>query len=81
MAATIIQTTPETPETTEKPRGFSGVCCLRCGEENIRLYVADVTAFQCTDCEAEFTPADIEATLAAWSKLIAWVRTAPVIEE
>jgi hypothetical protein len=79
MAATILQTTPKTAEPL---RGFAGINCLCCGgESSIRLFVSDVTTFQCHDCEAELTTDEVETTLAAWSKLVAWVRTAPVIEE
>lgn len=62
-------------------RGFP-VHCLECGEtECVRVYLDDVTGmFQCNNCDAEYTPADVRERLAGWEAVLAWVETAPVNE-
>ncbi len=64
-------------------RGFAGVCCLACGQEDIRIDVANVTTFVCqnSDCEAEWTPAEIAERLAGWAPLLAWCDQAPMLAE
>jgi len=58
------------------------VRCLHCAEEEtVRVDVHDVLTFHCGSCDAEFTADDVRAELARWGKLLAWLDSAPSIED
>jgi hypothetical protein len=66
----------------DAPRGWQSLCCPRCGEETQICMpdLADLSRFECVDCGAEFTAGDVEAIIAAWTPVLAWLRQAPVKE-
>ena len=63
---------------TETTRGLQ-LPCPKCGEPdaNVMLSLADVSSFHCVECDEDFDRADVEAFIARWSKLLAWVDTFP----
>lgn len=77
-----MTTATQTPKCTKpQKRGFPGLCCLNCGEEDsIRINAADMLAV-CPECDAEFTADDIREKMAAWARLADWLDSAPVVEE
>ena len=79
---TATQTNGKPTCTQPQKRGFK-VCCLACGEQGgVRIYLDDMAGlFQCNECEAEFTPEEIRERIAGWEAVLAWVESAPAIEE
>jgi hypothetical protein len=75
-------TTPTAPQV--KPltgRGFPGLRCISCGETDcVALCLADVTAFTCTSCDAEFSADEVHEHLMAWHRVMAWIGQAPEVE-
>jgi hypothetical protein len=66
---------------TATTRGFA-VKCIHCAEEStVRLDVHDVHTFHCGSCDNEFTADDVRAEMARWTKLLAWLDSAPAIDE
>jgi transposase-like protein len=66
---------------TATTRGFA-VRCLHCGQaECVRIDAHDLHNFTCTSCDAEFTVDDVRAEMARWAKLLAWLNTAPAVED
>lgn len=60
-------------------KGFK-VRCPYCGvEDTLSVRLDDVHAMTCSDCSSDVTPEDIRETIEAWSKLLAWLDTAPPI--
>lgn len=64
------------------------LCCPKCGDQEAGISVqlhslgdAATDAFFCGSCEETFGTDDIEAFIAKWSKVVAWVKTAPQFEE
>jgi hypothetical protein len=78
------QTSPSlTINTTEpKPRGFPGLCCLKCGEaDGCQFDLLDCDRVYCVHCEAELSLRDdIAPLLAAWQRVLDWAALAPVAE-
>jgi hypothetical protein len=65
---------------TKKKTGFKAPC-IKCGEEaTVRLDLSDLDSFVCCSCDAEFTTADVRATLAEWQRVLSWIEAAPVAE-
>jgi hypothetical protein len=63
-------------------RGFPDLKCILCGESGgVRLCLEDLDVFQCSNCDGEFTAADVEAHVHLWSDVLLWVAQAPVINE
>lgn len=61
-------------------RGFQDACCLRCGEEGgVYVRLGEVTRFACSECDSEWTAQDVRAAVEAWSRVLVWVASAPVI--
>ena len=78
--ATATVTTP-TLACTPATRGFPGLRCPFCGQEdNITLNLADVKTFTCGECDEEFTGDDVLEILERWQKVLAWVDLAPATE-
>lgn len=67
-------------------RGFR-LPCPACGETRITLALDDITddghaePLKCFDCDHEFTIARVRAMVAAWSACLAWLDTAPVLND
>jgi uncharacterized protein (DUF983 family) len=62
-------------------KGFT-TRCPECGvEDTLRIDVADVHSLSCSSCDAELTAADLRHIIAGWTKLLAWLDTAPVVGE
>lgn len=58
-------------------KGFS-VPCLQCGEEGtVSVQVHDMEEFHCSNCDADYTAADVRATVGAWQRLLDFVESAP----
>jgi hypothetical protein len=59
------------------------LACPECGDSDsgLVLVLSDLPTCRCEGCGAEFTPADaaekLEAELARWRKLSAWIKAAP----
>lgn len=66
-------------ETTAKIRGVQ-LPCPCCGEEQaaIMLSLADMESCRCEECSTDFTLTDVKDLIAKWTKVIAWVESAPV---
>ena len=70
--------TPATDTPTEATTGLQLPCpCCGQAEANIALELHDMQSFTCRECDAEFTRADIEALIARWQPVLAWIDTAP----
>jgi hypothetical protein len=72
------------PTADDRPRGWPGLRCPECGEENsCRLQLHDMGVY-CVECDENFTAADAAAKLREaadkWASIAAWVRKAAVIE-
>lgn len=80
MATLLVH--PPSAAPTEAPitRGFA-VPCLHCGEAGyVRVSLDDVSQFSCGNCDADYTADDVRSTLATWTKLLAWLDSAPPVE-
>jgi len=67
--------------TQQTKRGFPRARCLWCSEDDsVVMNLADVTAFRCQECEAEWTVEDVAQIVSDWQRVLAWVDQAPVIE-
>ena len=53
--------------------------CLKCGatEGQLTLDVRDGDTLRCDQCNDEFTLADVEQTLAAWTAALPWLKSHP----
>lgn len=74
-----LPTAPATPST-----GCT-LPCPRCGEANacVSLWLADTlaeNAFTCSECNAEFGRADIEAIIKHWPAILRWLDAIPAAE-
>ena len=70
--------TKATEPDAEPVRRSFNVPCIKCGESGtLRLDVEDVAGFHCSQCDNDFTAADVEGLIAKWQPLLAWVRTCP----
>jgi hypothetical protein len=62
-------------------RGWLALVCPRCVEEaTITVGLDDLCHFTCASCGDDFSLADVEAIIAAWTPVLAWLRQAPVKE-
>lgn len=65
-------------------RGFPGLPCLYCGESDcVNVDLSEVTgndAFRCSQCDMDFSVADVRARIDAWDHVISWITLAPVID-
>lgn len=59
--------------------------CIKCGEIGCLTLnlngLDDSAAFQCSECEAEFSIEDVQNAVAAWQKALTWIEAAPVAAE
>jgi hypothetical protein len=59
--------------------------CPCCGVQEasieVKLYDLDGDAFRCCECSAEFSVACVRDLIRRWTKLLAWVETAPAFGE
>jgi transcription elongation factor Elf1 len=73
------------PEAAVKPRGFGNLPCIHCGEEAVvSIDLNDFTgeeALRCNECEATYSLESVKGVMAKWAPVLAWLETAPVIEE
>ena len=69
-------------QTTATQRGFAAVC-FRCGDADavVRVNLADTSEFKCDGCDSEFSAGDVREHLASWQAVLAWISTAPVVED
>ncbi len=66
---------------TATTKGFA-VKCILCGEEgNVHVDLHDVASFHCNECDGDFTLDDVKAVLSRWQTCIAWLESAPALEE
>lgn len=73
-------------DTTPAPkRGFPSLPCVQCSETGgVSLALDDVTgseAFHCGECDSTFGPTEVREFISRWSAVLAWIDTAPVIED
>jgi hypothetical protein len=59
-------------------RGFP-VNCLRCGQAGVQVSANDTSRFHCSECDEDFTTADVEHHLNAWRALLGWCAIAPAL--
>ncbi len=59
---------------------FPSLKCFHCPESDcITLDLSDLPTFRCRECEAEFSIEDVQAHLAQWQAVVAWIgQEAPV---
>ena len=69
-------TTIKIATSTSIRRGFS-VNCLRCGQAGVQVSATDTFRFHCSECDEDFTIADVQHHLAQWNALLAWCAQAP----
>lgn len=66
-------------------RGFGPLRCLECGVAGtVSMDLDDMTAdeaFQCRECEGVFGVADVVAMMEQWRRVLAFIDTAPALEE
>jgi transposase-like protein len=61
--------------------GWGPLPCPRCTEVGtIAVDLDDLARFYCNACEEDFTRDDLEALIAAWTPVLAWLGQAPVKE-
>jgi uncharacterized protein (DUF983 family) len=61
-----------------KGRGFA-VLCPHCGSEDaISVRAEDVSLF-CRECGEDVTPAQVRHQVGEWTRLLAWVESAPEV--
>ena len=68
--------------TTTTDRGIL-LPCPMCGEAqaSVSLNLADGETFTCHECENDFTREDLQARIASWTRLLAWVDAMPTPAE
>lgn len=76
--------TCEAPATAK--RGFGPLTCPCCGveTESIRIDLSDMTAdeaLHCHECGATFSLDTIRGVIASWSRVLAWLDSAPILPE
>lgn len=65
---------------TQASRGFPDLTCLNCGEHEVFVYAGSLSYFHCGSCDVEYHRSEVERTLGAWQKFLAWIDQAPVLE-
>jgi hypothetical protein len=60
-----------------KARGFPGLRCLLCGEEDTLRLDLENLSLSCGANDCEIEPAEVRSLIALWQKLLAWLETAP----
>lgn len=74
-------TTNETASAADQgtgARGFGYLPCPRClATGMVRLDLSDLDTCACTECDEEFTLADVRGLIAAWAPVLAWIDSAP----
>lgn len=64
-------------DATPARKGFP-IRCLHCGEWNTtRIDADDLCKFACTACDNETTAEEARALVDGWSRMLAWIETAP----
>lgn len=65
--------------TKAKATGFGKLCCPECGDQNadVSLHLGDMDHFHCHECGEDFTRQQVEAIIARWEKVFAWLDAAP----
>jgi transcription initiation factor IIE alpha subunit len=75
---------PDTRATDAEPtadRSWGSLPCPRCcTEASITLALDNLCEFTCGECDEAFSLRDVEAIIAAWTPVLAWLRQAPVKE-
>jgi uncharacterized protein (DUF983 family) len=72
----------EAMATMKTVRGFKNIICPRCMEEGgITMDAADVHAFHCRECDEDIEADAVRDLIAGWTKLLAWLDTAPERED
>jgi transposase-like protein len=63
-------------------RGFPGIYCPVCEatEDELTVELAETSHFHCSACGEIFTVEDV-ADLPEWAAVVAWIQSAPPIEE
>jgi hypothetical protein len=78
MATATLPTVSAAPAAT---RGFPGLKCPLCAEEDtVNVTLADVAIFHCTSCDEDIDAADARAWAERWLRVLEWTAQAPVIE-
>lgn len=68
-------------QTPPASKGFPGLRCPLCGSTDIQaLYLDDLTTCRCTSCEEDYTLDDVRELVAAWSRVLNWIDSAPTAE-
>lgn len=76
----------KTAETTtavaagEKAKGFPGLCCLKCGDENTVVLDLQDGQFHCGNCDADYDCDEVRGHINLWLRVVAWVETIPDAE-
>lgn len=55
--------------------------CVKCSEKEISLDLDDCQTFRCRSCEEEYTVDDVREIIAEYSKVLAWIDTAPTFAD
>jgi uncharacterized protein (DUF983 family) len=64
----------------ETRRGFPGLRCPACGEQDtVRVGLADMH-LACRSCDHEFRAQDVRDTIAAWARVLDWIEAAPAVK-
>lgn len=72
-----------TPETAKAAQGFGHLPCPFCGEQEALMYLDLGTCreFRCGVNDCEFTATDVQSILERWQPVLAWLQSAPVIND
>ncbi len=66
---------------TQTPRGFSGICCIKCGESDcVAIDLHNLTgdeSISCAQCNTSFGLDDVRSLINQWQRVLAWVALAP----
>lgn len=82
LTATVKIAEPTIIATPSVKRGFPGLPCPQCAEtDSVRVDLDNVASFTCTACDAEISADDVQTFIARWTPVLAWLDTAPAIEE
>jgi hypothetical protein len=61
----------------DTPRGFPGLMCPHCGNEGSTLVHLEDVTFHRQECDTDTPLEDMQAVVAKWTRVPAWVALAP----
>ena len=74
----MMATETTTTETRKNaPRGFPGLCCIKCGHSGeVHIALEDMT-LSCSECSETYGPEEVRDVIAAWTRVLSWIELSP----